>query len=126
MKFTIRFANCLARSFAAWLLPLLVLLTAYGNEESIESLKKKAEAGDAKAQFDFGFMYDFGADIPENHVEAAKWYRKAAEQGNVAAQYSLGFLYERGKGVPKDYFEAAKWYRKAADRGHAGAQSSLG
>ena len=67
-------------------LTFIALLTACGTEESIESLKKKAQAGDAEAQFNLGVAYDDGYSVPENDVEAVKWYRKAAEQGHAIAQ----------------------------------------
>ena len=67
-----------------------------------------------------------GDGVPQDYVEAVKWYRKAADQGDANAQTSLGYAYHEGKGVPKDYFESVKWYRKAADQGDAIAQTFLG
>ena len=81
-----------------------------------------AELGDAEAQRDLGFMYNAGQDVPQDYVEAAKWYRLAAEQGDGFAQINLGNMYKLGRGVPQDYPEAAKWYRLAAEQGYAGAQ----
>jgi TPR repeat protein len=31
-------------------------------------------------------MYATGQGVPQDHVEAVKWYRKAAEQGYAKAQ----------------------------------------
>ena len=90
------------------------------------SLRDKAEAGNAAAQFDLGIMYRAGAGVPKDEVEAVKWYRKSAEQGNDRAQFNLGFMYATGDGVPKDAVEAVKWYRLAAEQGTAAAQSNLG
>jgi TPR repeat protein len=88
---------------------------------------KAAEQGDAKAQYNLGFMYDYGRGFPENNIEAVKWYRKAAEQGHAKAQYNLGIMYRMGWGVPQnDDAEAVKWYRMAAEQGHAKAQYILG
>ncbi|MDA9260795.1 sel1 repeat family protein, partial [Puniceicoccaceae bacterium] len=68
-----------------------------------------------------------GRGVPQDDVEAAKWYRKAAEQGHVEAQYNLGYMYDFGYGgVPEDDTEAVKWYRKAAEQGYAQAQYNLG
>ena len=64
--------------------------------------------------------------VPEDYVEAVKWYRKAAEQGDADAQSNLGYMYYKGQGVPQDYAEAVKWIRKAAEQGHADAQVGLG
>ena len=116
MKSTIRLANRPARLFAILLISLLALLTAYGNEESIESLKKKAEAGDAKAQLELSGMYFKGEGVPKNSIEAFKWYRKAAERGFTEAQFNLGRMYRDGEGVPKDEVEAYAWFLLAKAR----------
>ena len=88
-------------------------------------MRVRAEAGDARAQFKLGQMYDFGKGVPQDYVEAAKWYSKGAEQGNVQALFNLGWIYENGEGVPKDMAEATKWYRKAAEQGDADAKEWL-
>lgn len=72
-----------------------------------------AEQGQAKAQFNLGFMYEKGLGAPADDGEAMKWYRKAAEQGHAGAQNNLGVMYETGKGVPQDYVEAYFWYSLA-------------
>ncbi|MBM3877397.1 MAG: sel1 repeat family protein, partial [Verrucomicrobia bacterium] len=87
---------------------------------------RKAEQGDATAQFNLGVSYDFGRGVVKDEAEAVKWYRKAADQGHAAAQFNLGLSYAEGQGVVKDEAEAVKWYRKAADQGHASAQFNLG
>ena len=48
-----------------------------------QSIKERAEQGDAEAQSALGIMYDLGEGVPEDDAEAVKWYRKAAEQGNA-------------------------------------------
>lgn len=142
------FTNRKSSALLASALMFIAVFTAYGTEESIESLKKKAQAGDAKAQnklgemygnvrksaeagdaqvqFVFGFMFDKGIGVPENDVEAVKWYRKAAEQGHVSAQFALGVMYREGVGIPKNDVEAVKWIRKAAEKELAEAQNILG
>jgi TPR repeat protein len=73
---------------------------------------KKATLGDAKAQYDLGYMYDHGDGVvAENHDEAMKWYLKATAQGEVRTQYQFGFNYNYGHGVPQNIIEALKWYR---------------
>lgn len=63
-----------------------------------------AEAqGDATAQHNLGLMYDNGNGVPQDFVEAAKWYRLAADQGFATAQSILGFMYGAGLGVPQDF-----------------------
>ena len=87
---------------------------------------KKAEQGDASAQYDLGYMYLYGDGAPKRSEEALKWYRKAADQGHAKAQDSLGDIYCEGKMGWKNYTEGLKWYRKAADQGNASAQLSIG
>ena len=71
-------------------------------------------------------MYANAEGVPQNYVQAARWYRKAAEQGLAAAQYNLGVMYAEGNGVPQDYAEAVKWNSRAAEQGAAIAQGPLG
>jgi hypothetical protein len=85
-----------------------------------------AEAGDAGAQTDVGWMVANGRGAPQDYAQALAWRRKAADQGNAAAQFSLGLMRQEGQGAPQDLAQAALWTRKAAEQGHAGAQLSLG
>ncbi len=89
-------------------------------------LRPLAEAGDADAQADLGWMFANGRGAPRDLAQALAWRRKAADQGNAIAEFSLGLMYSEGQGVGQDFAEAAKWTRKAADQGHAGAALSLG
>ena len=92
----------------------------------VAGLQKATQEGDAEAQFKLGNAYLLGEGVPQDHHEAARWYRKAAEQGHAEAQYNLGIMYDDGKGVPQDYNEAIVWFRKSAEQGHAEAQYNLG
>jgi hypothetical protein len=94
--------------------------------QTVAALKQRAEKGDADAQLSLGVMYDRGAGVPQDQVEAVRWYRKAAEQGNAQGQYNLGLMYRQGIGTPQDNAEALRWFRKAAEQGHSWAQSWLG
>lgn len=94
--------------------------------DSIDVLRKSANAGDAGAQFNLAIMYYSGNGVKQDYVEAAKWYRKAAEAGNAKAQVSLGLLLQYGDGVEIDITEAVKWYRKAAEEGNHISQWLLG
>jgi hypothetical protein len=96
------------------------------NKEKFRGLLKNATDGDATAQRKLANMYYQGRDIPEDYVEAVKWYRKAADQGNAQAQAYLGNMYYYGRGVTQNYAEAINWYHKAAEQGNTDAQYSLG
>jgi len=95
-------------------------------DATVSILQKLAEQGDMKDQAALGEMYYTGEGLPQNYIEAARWYRRAAEQGYGRAQLRLGVMYSQGQGVPQDYTEALKWFRQAAEQGIAIAQFTLG
>jgi TPR repeat protein len=97
-----------------------------GIENCLKAGSLETKDGHAKAQFYLGLYYEEGYGVPQDYIEAVKWYRKAAEQGDADAQCNLGYCYKNGRGVPPNYAEAAKWYRKAAEQGNAQAQYNLG
>ena len=92
---------------------------------AIEHLRKAAEQGNAKAQFDLAVCYAGGDGVVQDKSEVAKWLRKSAEQGYAEAQCCLGHLYANGVGVDKDKTEAVKWIRKAAEQNHPLALCNL-
>ena len=77
--------------------------------KALRLCKPAAEQGNARAEYTLGLMYYFGRGVPQNYLEAAKWYRRAAEQGDPNAQYNLGLMYHHGQGVPRDDAESMKW-----------------
>ena len=73
----------------------------------------KAESGEAVAQFKIAGIYEKGSDeVPQNLLEAAKWYRMAAEQNHRQSQYNLGMMYQSGHGVSEDANEANRWFER--------------
>ena len=100
--------------------------TAVDHVEAVKWVRKAAEQGFARAQYDLGLMYEFGTGVERSNEKAAEWYLKAAEQGYADAQYNLGYMYEYGTGVEQSYEKAAEWVQKAADQGYADAQYNLG
>lgn len=52
---------------------------------SLEQLRLTAEKGDADAQLELGILYEFGFNMPKNHVNALAWYLRAVEQGSEYA-----------------------------------------
>ena len=77
------------------------------------ALKRRAEEGNARAQFNLGLMYDQGRGMLPDYGEAARWYRLAADQGVAVAQYRLGLMYHDGQGVTRDYVQAYMWFSLA-------------
>jgi hypothetical protein len=90
----------------------------------LEETRVLAEQGYAAAQYTLGVMYADGFGVPEDDVEAVRWYRLAAEQGNAIAQNHLGFMYDNGDGVPQNFMLAYMWYNLAAAQGNEAAQSN--
>jgi TPR repeat protein len=80
-------------------------------------LRPLADQGNADAQMKLGFMYVTGEGIPQNYVEAVKWFHLAADQGQANAQCFLGLIYFEGHGVPQDYVSAYMWLSLAAAGG---------
>lgn len=104
---------------------LLIILLSVASpaiaQTDFEDIKARAEAGDAGAQTNLGFMHLEA----KNEDEAANWFRLAAEQGDLVAQDKIGGMYLYGIGVQINHQEALKWYRLAAEQGHAWSQRSI-
>jgi TPR repeat protein len=94
--------------------------------EAVRWYRKAADAGNAQAMHNLGYMYHRGQGVTQDYAEAAYWYRKAADAGNSDGMTNLGWIYKDGLGMTQDYAKAAYWYRKAADAGNAQAMYNLG
>lgn len=92
----------------------------------LETLKARADDGDADAQFSLGLQLASGAGEAQDYAQAAEWYRKAAEQSHCLAQFNIGVMYSKGQGVPRSDAEALIWFQKAAHQGNPRAQFNLG
>jgi TPR repeat protein len=132
------------RPFGAFSGPLLMLIAAtFGCGEApaadgpplpdaavaernpIEQLRRDAEHGNERAQYELGCCYNGERGLQRDPAEAAKWWGMAAAKGVADAQYCLGLIYCLGDGVPRDPVLAAKWLKKAAEQDHSGAQYFL-
>lgn len=82
--------------------------------DSLVLWKEQAETGDPEAQTYVGEFYEQGLGVPQDYVEAARWYQAAADQGFSRAQRSLAYLYEQGLGVEQDTSKAVNLYRRAS------------
>ena len=91
-------------------------------ENVFAKLQAKAEAGDAVAQNNLGWIYTNGHGTPQDYKEAAKWFRLSAAQGNTNAQLALGRMYRSGQGVTQDNVQAQMWLNLAAAKGNNEAQ----
>lgn len=84
-----------------------------------DSLKAKADQGDAFSQYALGLQYLTAPGVEETDQLAASWIRRSAEQGFLEAQVALADLYRKGQGLPQDLFQAYVWSSIAALRGDA-------
>ena len=55
----------------------------------IDELKKQAEQGEASAQCNLGYCYEYGEGVRKSQKEAIKWYKKSAKQGDETAIQNL-------------------------------------
>jgi TPR repeat protein len=89
-------------------------------------MRPLAEAGDADAQYNIGWMYRNGYGLRSNDNLALQWWEKASEQGNSDASLSIGMLYSLGEGdVAKNMDKAIDYYLLAAADGQEDAITIL-
>jgi TPR repeat protein len=122
------FATILALSFAATAGPLEDGAALYERGDYATALRivhPLADQGAVGAQFILGAMYLGGLGVPQDDLEAARWFRLAAEQGDLRAPSILGFMYLNGRGVQQNDVEAARWLHVGAEHGVARAQFLL-
>lgn len=90
----------------------------------LREISRRAEEGDAQAQYRLASMYSTGDGAPQSMDSAARWYLAAAEQDHEMAAYKLAFLYLRGRGVPrKDFVQAYRWFSVSAGLGVGDARN---
>ena len=108
-------------SFSSWGADFQKGWNAYESGDYATALREfrpLGEQGDARAQFNLGFMYEDGRGVPKDYKTAVKWYALAAEQGYAMAQTNLGGMYYLGQGVIKDNIYAHMWGDLSASNGN--------
>jgi TPR repeat protein len=60
-------------------------------------IKKAANKGDVRAEFDLGVLYAEGHGVSQSYTKAAYWFRKAANKGDANAENYFGTLYINGQ-----------------------------
>ncbi|MDR1607847.1 MAG: sel1 repeat family protein [Deltaproteobacteria bacterium] len=93
-------------------------------QEGLDSLEKKALAGDPDAQLRLGQNLIRTKDSAKN-AQGLQWIQKAAEQNLPEAQEELATIYFKGWPAPEDKALAFQWRLKAAEQGLADAQYQL-
>ncbi len=118
--------TALALVLAAPVWPSPASAVDYIWEQVFAKRLKRAEAGDADAQYAVGEAYLKGRGPTVNPQEALKWFRRAARQGHPKALYRLGYMHLRGIGTRRDPGRAFELIRRAAEAGYSPAQYQLG
>jgi len=82
-------------------------------------LLQAAEAGDARAQYNLGILFDNGLDdngyvVDGNRPQAVRWLLAAADQGLARAQVKLAEVYADGPDVSGSHATACGWFLLAA------------
>jgi len=90
-------------------------------QESLQQILEKANAGDAEAQNAMGRLVISRGGAAAAEAEA--WFRRAAEQGLAKAKHNLGVLYLREGGAR---WEALTWFEEAANDGWLPSIFTLG
>ena len=102
---------------------------AYKTKDYSKAMKwylKAAGKGNAHAQCQIGYMYNYAEGVTANYSTALKWYLKAANQGDTKAQRHIGYLYNAGRGVTQSFSKALQWFNKAVANGDVHALCDIG
>ena len=86
---------------------------------ALDEWTKAAQAGDARAQYGLGYLYQFGLGTDPDNSQALDWYQKAAAQKEPDALFALGLMFESGRAGKRDIPKALALYRQAAETGHS-------
>lgn len=73
-----------------------------------------AMGGERRSMMDLGTIHESGFGVPEDLVEAARWFEWSAKYGFAPAQNNIATLLETGEGGRKDEVEAYMYYILAA------------
>ena len=97
------------------------------DQEMIERIKKRIDAGDAEAIFSLGCCYSKGSrGLQQNHAKALELNHRAGELGCTASYNNIGDAYHYGRGVESDEKKADHYYGLSAMGGDAAARHNLG
>jgi hypothetical protein len=100
-------------------------------KKALTYVRKGAELGDSRAQYELGMAYERGILVERNLQQAAAWFEKAARQGDVDAQFALGVMNATGFGQGTKVAseaqreQAVAWLGKASAQGHQEAATYL-
>jgi TonB family protein len=113
--------------------------TRLSYRQAFKWMKKSAEQGVVRGQYNLGLLYYNQQGVPYNYNEAVRWVRSAAVKGYVPAQRALLDMFtdgtlpiQTGHGIMKglgdleNHQEAVKWYIKLAEQNNAPSKKYSG
>ena len=81
---------------------------------ALDEWQPLAEAGDTRALFNLGTMYDEGKGVVLDQQRAVELWAAAAESGYARAQHNLANAFISGDGAERNMERAAHWLHAAA------------
>lgn len=90
-------------------------------ERYISLIQRAAQAGDARAQFRLGQMYEPDSDLEADPAASAYWFEMSALQGYAYAQWVHGLNLWTGHGRPRDEALGLDFINRAAEGRFEGA-----
>jgi len=97
------------------------------DEDNVERLKVRVEAGDPEAIYAVGVFYREGVSgIIQDYTKALEHWHRAAELGDAQSYCLIGISYYYGHGVEVDKKKAKHYYELAAIGGDTTARHNLG
>ena len=109
--------------------PFVAGLNAMDREHyatAFRAWKGLADNGEAEAQNNLGYLYQYGYGAKQSYTRAIRYYTLAADKGLAEAHHNLGMLYFNGYGSPQNYDQAKRAFLKAAERELGASEYMLG
>ncbi len=109
--------------------PFVAGLNAMDREHyatAFRAWKGLAESGEAEAQNNLGYLYQYGYGAKQSYTRAIRYYTLAADQGLAEAHHNLGMLYFNGYGSPQNYDQAKRSFLRAAEEELGASEYMLG
>jgi len=97
----------------------------FDDAQALAFFRLAAAQGLDAAQFQLGFMLQYGYCVVRDCTEGLRLLHLAAAQGCPEALYEVAFFHEHGYGVAADVAEAIRWYRRAQAAGDPDAAGKL-
>lgn len=90
-------------------------------ETALDELTRRAEAGDAAAQWSLGMRYRFGVGAVADMDAAREWLKRAAEADHAEACRAYAWTLVADGGDKAAIAEASRWMERAAEFGNLDA-----